>query len=29
LNWLPINRQDEILDIVMRIFAPDTEKLKT
>ena len=28
-NWLPINRKDEDLDIVMRIYAPDMEKLKT
>ena len=28
-NWLPINRKDEALDIVMRIYAPDLEKLKT
>jgi hypothetical protein len=27
-NWLPINRKDEALDIVMRIYAPDMEKLK-
>jgi hypothetical protein len=28
-NWLPINRQDEALDVVMRIYAPDLEKMKT
>jgi len=28
-NWLPINRKDEDLDVVMRIYAPDLEKLKT
>ena len=28
-NWLPINRKDEDLDLVMRIYAPDLEKLKT
>ncbi|MFC1681334.1 DUF1214 domain-containing protein [Pseudomonadota bacterium] len=28
-NWLPINRGDEVLDIVMRIYAPDVEKMKT
>jgi hypothetical protein len=28
-NWLPINRGDEILDLVMRIYAPDLEKMKT
>ena len=28
-NWLPINRKDENLDLVMRIYAPDMEKMKT
>jgi hypothetical protein len=28
-NWLPITRKDELLDIVMRIYAPDLEKMKT
>jgi hypothetical protein len=28
-NWLPINRQDEALDLVMRIYAPDLERLET
>jgi hypothetical protein len=28
-NWLPINRGDEALDLVMRIYAPDLEKLKS
>jgi hypothetical protein len=28
-NWLPINRKDEALDIIMRIYAPDLEKMKT
>ena len=28
-NWLPINRKDEGLDVVMRIYAPDLEKVKT
>ena len=28
-NWLPINREDIDLDIIMRIYAPDTAKLKT
>ncbi len=28
-NWLPINRGDEAMDLVMRIYAPDLEKLKT
>jgi hypothetical protein len=28
-NWLPINREDLDLDIIMRVYAPDTQKLKT
>ena len=28
-NWLPINRKDENLDMIMRIYVPDLEKLKT
>ena len=28
-NWLPVNRKDEALDIIMRIYAPDMEKMKT
>ncbi len=28
-NWLPINRQDENLDIILRIYVPDLEKLKS
>ena len=28
-NWLPINHKDEALDIVMRIYDPDMEKIKT
>jgi hypothetical protein len=28
-NCLPINRQDEALDIIMRIYAPDLEKMET
>ena len=28
-NWLPINRKDENLDILLRIYAPDREKMKT
>lgn len=28
-NWLPINRKDEKLDLIMRIYAPDMEKLET
>lgn len=28
-NWLPINRKDENLDIILRIYVPDLEKFKT
>jgi len=28
-NWLPIKRRDEALDLVMRIYAPDVERMKT
>jgi hypothetical protein len=28
-NWLPVNRGDEALDIVMRLYAPDVEKMKS
>jgi len=28
-NWLPINRKDENLDIILRIYAPDLDKMKT
>ena len=28
-NWLPINREDMDLDIIMRLYAPDLEKYKT
>jgi hypothetical protein len=28
-NWLPIKRKDENMDIVLRIYVPDLEKLKT
>ena len=28
-NWLPINSQDEELDIILRIYVPDLEKVKT
>jgi len=27
-NWLPINRKDEALDILLRIYHPDLEKYK-
>jgi hypothetical protein len=28
-NWLPINRKDENLDIILRIYDPDLEKFRT
>ena len=28
-NWLPINRKDENMDIILRIYVPDLEKFKT
>jgi len=28
-NWLPINRKDEDLDIVLRVYVPDLQKMKT
>ena len=28
-NWLPINREDLGIDIILRIYAPDLEKMKT
>ena len=28
-NWLPINRGDEVLDMIMRIYDPDLEKMNT
>jgi hypothetical protein len=28
-NWLPINRRDENIDIILRIYVPDLEKLET
>jgi hypothetical protein len=28
-NWLPVNRKDENLDIILRIYMPDLEKFKT
>ena len=27
-NWLPINRKDENLDVILRIYDPDIEKFK-
>ena len=28
-NWLPINRKDEVIDMILRIYVPDLEKMKT
>jgi len=28
-NWLPINRKDENLDIILRLYEPDLEKMKS
>ncbi|MDH5345393.1 MAG: DUF1214 domain-containing protein [Gammaproteobacteria bacterium] len=28
-NWLPINRKDEDMDVILRIYVPDLEELKT
>jgi hypothetical protein len=28
-NWLPITRKDLALDVIMRIYVPDLEKMKT
>jgi len=28
-NWLPINRKDENLDVILRLYQPDFEKYKT
>ncbi len=28
-NWLPINRKDENLDIVLRVYVPDLERMRT
>ena len=28
-NWLPIHRKDQGIDIILRIYAPDLEKMKT
>jgi hypothetical protein len=28
-NWLPINRKDQGLDFIMRVYQPDLEKMKT
>jgi len=28
-NWLPINRGDEDLDIILRLYVPELEKLSS
>lgn len=28
-NWLPINRKDENIDLVLRLYVPNLEKMKT
>ncbi len=28
-NWLPITREDLDLDVIMRVYQPDLEKMKT
>jgi hypothetical protein len=28
-NWLPIQRKDEVMDIILRVFVPDLQKMKT
>jgi len=28
-NWLPITRGDLDLDVIMRVYQPDLEKMKT
>ncbi len=28
-NWLPITRKDLVLDVIMRVYVPDLEKMKT
>jgi len=28
-NWLPINRKDENVGAIMRIYVPDLERMKT
>ena len=28
-NWLPINRKNEEIDLILRIYVPDMEKIKT
>ena len=28
-NWLPVNRKDEKLDVILRLYVPDLDKFKT
>jgi hypothetical protein len=28
-NWLPISREDQGLDVIMRVYAPDLQKMKS
>ncbi len=28
-NWLPINRKDEDMDIILRVYEPDLDKMTT
>jgi hypothetical protein len=28
-NWLPINRKDEDMDVILRIYVPDLDALRT
>ena len=28
-NWLPINRKDEDMNLILRAYVPDVEKIKT
>ena len=28
-NWLPINRKEENIDIILRVYVPDLKKMKT
>ena len=28
-NWLPVNREDLGIDVILRVYQPDLEKMKT
>ena len=28
-NWLPVNRKDEDIDLILRVYVPDLERMKT